>query len=137
MRWGVRKATIPRGRFLTAARLDETGGHAGLKADGLVSLSLEKRRRASDLAWAVHQAARFGPGRPQCLVRSLALRDLLRREGLGPCRVEVGVRKLDGDFQAHAWVELDAVVIGDDPAHIHSFRKLPEVFSVDLPDSIA
>ena len=43
------------------------------------------------------------PGR--CLSRSLALWLLLQRRGIA-ARLRIGCRKLEGRFQAHAWVEL-------------------------------
>lgn len=55
------------------------------------------------LEQAVARAARHGLFRPSCLVRSVALADLLQRNGLADGRLRVGVRWADGEFRAHAW----------------------------------
>ena len=52
----------------------------------------------------VHSAARYGPIRPTCLEESLALWYLLSEQGIAP-QLRIGVRKTDGKFEAHAWVE--------------------------------
>lgn len=49
-------------------------------------------------------AARHGRYGGNCLSRSLLLLWLLRRRGI-PCGLRIGVRKILGEFQAHAWVE--------------------------------
>jgi hypothetical protein len=62
----------------------------------------------------VDAAARHGPYRASCLPRSLTLWWLLRRRGIdGDLRI--GVRKLAGQFQAHAWVEYHGAVLNDWP----------------------
>ncbi|HYM04915.1 MAG TPA: lasso peptide biosynthesis B2 protein [Terriglobales bacterium] len=64
------------------------------------------------LSWAVRVVSRYVP-RASCLTQALVLHILLRREGL-PSRIQVGVSKVAGHFEAHAWVESqDRVVIGD------------------------
>lgn len=68
--------------------------------------------RVSQWTWAVSSASRFVP-KATCLTKALALHILLRRAGL-QSRIHIGVRKEDGRFEAHAWVEShDKVVIGD------------------------
>lgn len=52
----------------------------------------------------VHSAAHYGPIRPTCLEESLALWYLLGEQGINP-QLRIGVRKTDGKFEAHAWVE--------------------------------
>jgi hypothetical protein len=90
--------------------------------------------RAEDLALALDRAARMGFLRPQCLVRSLALVDLLRREGLDGSRVLFGVRKRNEIFQAHAWVEFRGRILADDPDHVASYSPVPELRHVpDVP----
>lgn len=64
------------------------------------------------IAHLVDAAARRIPGRPACLTRSVTLCCLLRRRGL-PATLRVGVRKSEGRLEAHAWVELDGVVVND------------------------
>jgi hypothetical protein len=52
----------------------------------------------------------FGDGR--CLRRSLALGHGLRRRGTV---MRIGVARQDGDVEAHAWIEVGGVSVGDDP----------------------
>jgi hypothetical protein len=59
---------------------------------------------AQRLARLVSIAANHGPYRATCLRQSLALWWLLRRRGI-PAELRIGVRKEQGEFQAHAWVE--------------------------------
>jgi hypothetical protein len=61
--------------------------------------------RAADAARMVLAASRHAPCRADCLRRSLVLWWLLRRAGL-PGELRLGVRKQDGQLEAHAWVEL-------------------------------
>ncbi len=79
------------------------------------------------MARLLHLAARLGPYRPACLVRSLALQRLLRRRGFHST-LHIGVRKRERRLEAHAWVEhdgrrlLDAEGIASDYA---PFEALP------------
>ena len=77
-----------------------------------------KRVRVSELALAIARVAESGITRPACLVRSIALRDLLSSQGIPDSCVRVGVRRNSGQFIAHAWVELHGEVVGDDAAQI-------------------
>lgn len=102
-------------------------------------------RRASiqRLELAVARAARRGLFRPSCLVRSLALADLLGSIGLVGAEIRVGVRHAAGkaaakrasgtQLEAHAWVELDGTVLGDDYRRTHSFTPLGGVRVVSAP----
>ena len=65
---------------------------------------LRQPMRPERIARLLHLAARFGPYRPGCLVRSLALQRLLRRSGI-ESRLRIGIRKQDATLDAHAWVE--------------------------------
>jgi hypothetical protein len=57
--------------------------------------------------------ARRLPFTPTCLEKSLTLWWLLRRHRI-PADLRIGVRKDGGgDFEAHAWVEADGVVLGE------------------------
>lgn len=54
-----------------------------------------------------------------CLERSLVLWWLLRRRGI-PAELRIGARKQEGRFEAHAWVELENVVLNDSgEEHLH------------------
>jgi hypothetical protein len=73
---------------------------------------------------SIGRAARYGVFRPSCLVRSLALADLLARDGVPNTMIRVGVRRTAGVLDAHAWIELDGRVIGDDPRRTRAFTPL-------------
>lgn len=76
---------------------------------------------ARRLALAVVRAASFGVFRPQCLVRSVALSQMLADRGISGALVRVGVRRKNGEFSAHAWVELAGETLGDANDHVGSF----------------
>lgn len=59
---------------------------------------------APQLARLVAAAARWGPCRASCMVRSLTLQCMLKRHGLGS-QLRLGVRKAGRHLEAHAWVE--------------------------------
>jgi hypothetical protein len=82
---------------------------------------------ACKLAVSVQRAADYGVFRPKCLVRSLALTRLLHRHGIEGSRIRIGVRVVDRKLLAHAWVELDGRVLGDDPTHTAVFAQLTDV----------
>lgn len=84
-------------------------------------------RRAIDLAIAVQRAARFGLLRPYCLVRAMALRDLLAAEGISGASIRIGVRRADGEFQAHAWVRWGDRILGDDSSHVARFTEVDDL----------
>lgn len=87
----------------------------------------ERGDDARRIALAVNRAARFGIFRPQCLVRSRALRLLLDRAGVVGAQVRVGVQLSDGRFLAHAWVEYGGQVVGDDPAYVARFNPMTDL----------
>lgn len=82
---------------------------------------------ARHVAASVLRAARFGVFRPQCLVRSVALSNMLAARGIDGAVVRIGVRRKDGEFLAHAWVELAGETIGDADDHVGSFVPLTNV----------
>jgi transglutaminase superfamily protein len=64
------------------------------------------------VAWAVRTAARPIPG-ATCLTQALAAEIMLRRDGAAPV-VRFGATRAEGDFEAHAWLELDGkALVGD------------------------
>lgn len=71
------------------------------------------RTQESEAAFAakalerLRRIKRRGPVRGRCLSRSLALYGVLRRHGI-PSTIQIGVRRDQGDFAAHAWVEVNA-----------------------------
>src|SRR6266566_2068717 len=56
----------------------------------------------------VRIAAVYGPYHATCLPRALVVWGLLRRCALEG-ELTIGVRKAEGELEAHAWVELDGV----------------------------
>ena len=56
-------------------------------------------------------AGRRGAVTATCLRQSMLVYGLLRRRGFAP-ELVLGVRKLDQSFDAHAWVELEGVALG-------------------------
>jgi len=83
--------------------------------------------RARRLAQAVERVADHGIFRPTCLVKSVALQRLLRSHGIRGSRIHIGVRLRDGDFVAHAWVDLHGTVLNDTDAHVGGFDPLCDV----------
>lgn len=80
--------------------------------------------RAREIGHAVRRAALYGVTRPQCLARSLAIADLLEREGIRGAIVRIGVRPTDASLDAHAWVEFAGEIVGDSRAHVRGFQLL-------------
>jgi len=81
---------------------------------------------AQQAAYALDVAIKYGPSKPRCLVRSLALAWFLKRRSL-PFELRVGVergRSMENraGFSAHAWVETQGVVLNGDSADISNFR---------------
>ena len=80
--------------------------------------------RLTRLVVAVDRATRYGVFRPTCLVRAVALERMIVRAGVGPAVVRVGVLRGEDQFLAHAWIELEGRVIGDEPSHTARFTPL-------------
>ena len=57
-------------------------------------------------------AGKHVPFGSTCLTRSLALTWLLRRHSVS-CELRIGVRFVQGNFEAHAWVEHEGTPIND------------------------
>lgn len=69
-------------------------------------------------AWLVDVAANHHPVTMLCLARSLALARLLARRGVAT-DLKLGVRRGEGQFQAHAWVEWRGQPVND-PGEPHT-----------------
>lgn len=70
--------------------------------------------RPGQLNTAVEKILRL-PGKPlRCLPRALVLYSLLAEQGHNP-RLAIGLPELSSEVTAHAWVELDGVVVGPSP----------------------
>jgi len=71
------------------------------------------------IAHIVHAAGREGFLTGACLERALALWWLLRWRHF-PAELRIGARRQDGRFEAHAWIELDGVVLNDKDAFVYA-----------------
>jgi hypothetical protein len=119
----LRVWTRPTGRLV----VDAPSRARGRGRPDAARLEMAVRRAAL----ALDRALRRGPLRPSCLVRALALADLLARRGVPDGLVRIGVRRGDGRvIDAHAWVELDGRVVGDDPRRVRRFTPLGAVVPV-------
>jgi hypothetical protein len=72
--------------------------------------------RAKLTAHMVYAAERHALVHPTCLALSLTLWWLLERQGI-ESQLRVGIRKEDGNFKAHAWVERDGVALNEPEEH--------------------
>jgi hypothetical protein len=84
--------------------------------------------RVLRIGWAVRAAALRVP-QATCLTRALAVQLLLAREGYAST-LRIGVaRQEQGEFAAHAWVEIGGcALVGGRGAH--GYRPLPDVLPV-------
>jgi hypothetical protein len=92
------------------------------------------RVRVEEIGDAVDRMARWGVSRPLCLARSLAYRELLEREDIPGSWVRVGVRMGPRGFEAHAWVEWEGQVVGENPAYVAAFAPLADSRSEARPE---
>ena len=76
------------------------------------------------IALAIERAAAYGLFRPNCLVRALALHQLLAGKGFRGSAVHAGARLEGGRFIAHAWVEYKGHVLGDPDWRVKKFAEL-------------
>lgn len=70
----------------------------------------------SEIIRSVAFASRYVPC-ASCLTQALAARKLLRRYGQN-ADLKIGVAKVNGNFEAHAWLEMDGrIVLGKQSGH--------------------
>ena len=117
----------------------------GLRVFGLARLQawIEHSPRAKKTSYSVtelqgigtlvNSAAHYAPGPVTCLTRSLLLRWLLRRRGI-ESGLRIGVQLVQGQLDAHAWVEYQGVPINDAADVAQRFAAFddtlsPEAFS--------
>ena len=86
-------------------------------------LSVEEIKRAEQCARLTGITARSGLYHANCLHQSLALCRMLRSNGL-PALICIGVRPCTSPFQAHAWVELEKVPVGQTVNEYSAFKSL-------------
>ena len=104
------------------------GNRATRRAHGIPRLpTTDAATRARRIAAAVtHVNRSYFPFEARCLLESLALWWLLRREGIG-AELFLGVRTILGPFESHAWVEYDGAVLNDS----ESVRQVFEPFDLE------
>jgi len=85
----------------------------GAAAIGLIDISEQVQRTCR----VVGAAQRRSPVKSTCLEESLVLWYLLRKQGI-KSRLRIGVRKINGKLEAHAWVEYNGEALNQ-PGQIH------------------
>lgn len=91
-----------------------------------ISRNSDSLREAARVTRMVEAAARIIGS--TCLVRSLTLAWLLERRGI-PSEVRIGVRRLAGGFEAHAWVEAAGTVLNDGADVVKRYTAFDRDFS--------
>ncbi len=89
--------------------------------------SRENLNNAVEAARIVSIAAHYGLYRATCLRRSLVLIILLRRQGI-ESKIYFGVQMHDQGIEAHAWVEIQEIVINDHPDIRQQYIPLDDQF---------
>ncbi len=112
---GLRTLPLPRLARLLRVRL-VLDGTAGRRTDPRLIRLSEDERELLDVTWRV---LRHRPFNGTCLRRALLGAHALRRRDHA---VRIGVQKVGGEVKAHAWLEVDGIVV--DPDGVESFRTL-------------
>ncbi len=84
------------------------------------------------LSYLVNVAANRGIIHANCLERSLLLWSLLRRRGFSGT-IRIGVSNKAEQFKAHAWVELNGVVLNDRPDVAAEFVPFSGAIDLAVP----
>ena len=79
--------------------------------------------RAQKIAKMVQLAVVYGRFSATCLPRSMVLWRFLQHHGIG-CDLRMGARSENGNFEAHAWVEVDGVALNETADVGERFRPL-------------
>ncbi|HEX6250792.1 MAG TPA: lasso peptide biosynthesis B2 protein [Gemmatimonadaceae bacterium] len=111
--------------------LDRLTARAGIEPVGEGD-PLHTAHRTAALLNAV---ARYGLMRPNCLHRSLVLNCILSAQGIAS-EIRYGVRRRDGKFEAHAWVEHNGQPLmepGDLHREYQPLRAVRELSSSSQP----
>lgn len=87
----------------------------------------ENIQQAQEIARIVSIAARHGLYKATCLRRSLLVWWFLRGLGI-QSRICFGVRKMDHQLEAHAWVEYQGVIVNDSERVREAYQTLEETF---------
>jgi hypothetical protein len=112
-----------RGFRTTQAALQISLSNDGEKRDSaLVS------QQAALAAHMVNAADRHGFVHPSCLAKSMTLWWLLGRQGIHS-RLRIGIRKVNDEFEAHAWVERDGAALNEPDEHHHHYAAFDAALS--------
>ena len=141
--WRIRQITIAEAGmvieaqlFLLACQIAKWGRPTGSllrrASDAPVESGRMDLRTTMLIGWAVSRTAEYGLFRPRCLVRSLAIQRMLRRRGLCPGELRIGVRMNHGRLLAHAWIEMGGRIVGDLPQHVRTFAPAADLRLVEL-----
>ncbi len=106
-------------RFLAHPRLVPQGDPTGPR------LAFERTRLTARM---VNAAGRHAWPGSTCLEKSLVLWWLLRRQGI-ESELRIGARKLDGKFEAHAWVERESIAVNEPPEGHRHYAPFDESLS--------
>jgi hypothetical protein len=105
-----------RGLLATQRSVAQTGRARRLHGDR----ALEQARR---IARMTDIAARHTAPWASCLTRSVTLVAMLHRSGIAG-ELRIGARRLEGRFEAHAWVEVAGTVVNDAVDVTNRYRTL-------------
>ena len=86
------------------------------------------KTRIAVTAHMVNSAGRHGIARASCLAKSLTLWCLLGRQGIAS-QLRIGIRKEDGGFAAHAWVEREGVALNEPDDHHRHYAAFDKAFA--------
>jgi hypothetical protein len=106
---------------------------ASLKRRGTRQHAAEKTESTALTVRMVHAAVREGVGHPSCLEESLVLWYLLGRQGIESA-LRIGIRKDDGKFGAHAWVERDGIALNQPDAQHQHYAAFDAEFTASPPE---
>jgi hypothetical protein len=114
-------------------RATQTMLESSLKRRAAQQNPAEQLNRTACTVRMVHAAVRHGIGHPSCLEESLVLWYLLGRQGI-ESTVRIGIRKDEGKFGAHAWVERDGVALNQPDAQHQHYAAFDAEFSTRPPE---
>ena len=96
------------------------------KPRGAKAVSVESVRRTAEV---INMAASCVSA--TCLTRSLLLTRLLHARGIDS-QLRIGVRRREGVFEAHAWVEYQGVPVNDVPERVDQYSAFEEPLALGL-----
>lgn len=86
-----------------------------------------KQVSVGKIIWAVNVSSYYMPGGVKCFARALTTQVLISRQGYSP-QLRIGVAKGEGgQFEAHAWVEIQGQVIIGNLVDLSRFTPLPSL----------